>query len=187
MNFNVLIQGSTVAENRVLVDVLLATYNGAKYLEALLYSLMKQKDVDINLIVGDDGSNDQTTEILNFFSNSFASFQLHNFNHLGPRDNFLNLLKFSKSRYLAFCDQDDIWDEFHLKNSVLRLQNSSNPICLTYSQVAEFEIENELLEVWPDFKKNELTQILVENPARGCTIVPKISFLHVQLCMTGGS
>jgi glycosyltransferase involved in cell wall biosynthesis len=160
-----------VEENRVTIDVLLATYNGAKHLESLLVSLVNQKGVQIHLIVGDDGSSDNTLGILNRYSEKFDSFRLYKFNRIGPRDNFLNLLNYSKNKYVAFCDQDDIWNEFHLKNSVQRIENSTNPICLTYSQVAEFEVENELLEVWPSFNKNELVQILVENPARGCTIV----------------
>ena len=47
------------------VEVLLATYNGEKYLGEQLDSLIAQTGVNISLLVSDDGSNDRTLEILN--------------------------------------------------------------------------------------------------------------------------
>ena len=46
------------------VEVLLATYNGEKYLAEQLDSLLAQEDVNISLLVSDDGSSDRTLEIL---------------------------------------------------------------------------------------------------------------------------
>lgn len=158
-------------EDRILVDVLLATYNGEKYLNSLLDSLVKQKGVDIHLIVGDDGSTDQTIAIINSYSKCFQSLSLYKSNRIGPSENFLRLLSYSKNKFIAFCDQDDVWDEFHLVNSVSRLQETANTICLTYSRVTEFNVETDSFEIWPNFDKSHLLQILVENPARGCTMV----------------
>lgn len=160
-----------VVHNPIKVDVLLATYNGEKYLNELLKSLSEQKGVDIYLIVGDDGSSDGTLDILDTYSTSFRSVNLIKFNRIGPSLNFINLLKYSNNKYIAFCDQDDIWDEFHLIKSILRLSKSKNPICITYSKVSEFIRSGEELRTWPNFKKTELRQILVENPARGCSMV----------------
>ena len=47
------------------VCILLSTYNGERYLEEQLDSLIKQENVDVSILVRDDGSTDGTTEILN--------------------------------------------------------------------------------------------------------------------------
>ncbi|MDU8928291.1 glycosyltransferase family 2 protein [Alisedimentitalea sp. MJ-SS2] len=94
------------------VDVLLATYNGAHYLPALLNSLEAQTFEDWQLIVRDDGSSDGTLDIVkdwaarigrtvNVIEDGDAG--------LGPSGNFSRILAASQSPYFAFCDQDDIW------------------------------------------------------------------------------
>ena len=51
------------------VQVLLSTYNGEKYLKEQIESILKQKEVDIHLLVRDDGSSDSTIKILEEISN----------------------------------------------------------------------------------------------------------------------
>ena len=48
----------------VTICILLSTYNGEKYIEEQLNSLLEQEGVEISILVRDDGSNDRTTEIL---------------------------------------------------------------------------------------------------------------------------
>ena len=71
------------------VDVLLATFNGEKFLRELLNSLRTQVGVKINLLVGDDGSTDSTVAILEEFSESFNSMEIFHFERIGPARNFL--------------------------------------------------------------------------------------------------
>ena len=47
------------------VLILMATYNGAKYLDEQIQSLIEQKNVQVDILVRDDGSTDNTIEVLN--------------------------------------------------------------------------------------------------------------------------
>ena len=50
------------------VQILLSTYNGAKYLDEQIESILEQKDVDFEILVRDDGSSDTTKDILTKYS-----------------------------------------------------------------------------------------------------------------------
>jgi glycosyltransferase involved in cell wall biosynthesis len=94
------------------VDVLLATYNGARYLPEQLRSLEAQTIASWRLLVRDDGSTDETRAIL-------AEFQARHpgavkilddgAGRLGPAGNYGRLLENSTADYVLLCDQDDIW------------------------------------------------------------------------------
>ena len=154
------------------VDVLLGTYNGGKYLEEFLNSLIQQHDVSINLIVSDDGSTDKTIDILKLYKDRFPGFKLVRGPGKGAAQNYLSLLHYSQNRFAAFADQDDIWDSRHLINSVDRLNSYSDIPALSYSAAIEYYEDKKKPErIWPD--RNQITNfdsILFKNYARGCTI-----------------
>ncbi len=110
------------------VDILLATYNGERYLEEFLNSLTSQAFVKLHLIVGDDCSTDSTVEILNRYSSHFESFKLIvNPQNLGPAGNFINLLQYSQHRFICFADQDDVWQRTKLHVSVDQISDLMSP------------------------------------------------------------
>ena len=75
------------------VEVLLATFNGASYLQEFLGSLAHQEGVKIHLRVSDDGSTDRTLEIVNSFKDQFASFNIYSGPCNGPSANFFSLIE----------------------------------------------------------------------------------------------
>ena len=97
-----------------MIDVLLATYNGDKYIEAQIYSLLTQTYKDWKLIIHDDGSTDKTLEIIKQFQERDSRITLieDGIKCGGAGTNFLHILKhYSTADYIIFCDQDDIWWE----------------------------------------------------------------------------
>lgn len=93
------------------ISVAMATYNGARYLEAQLESLREQTALPHELVVSDDGSTDATMEILDAFA-AHAPFPVHvhrNERNLGYGDNFLKTASLCTGDWIAFCDQDDVW------------------------------------------------------------------------------
>ena len=161
------------------VEVLLATFNGEKYLAEQLDSLLAQEDVSVSLLVSDDGSQDKTLEILDAYKNSFTEFRILDGPKLGPQANFFHLLLKSAGQYIALCDQDDIWEKTHLKNSVVRL--SSTGPSVTFSAVTEFSNDSSMLnQIWPrKIRVDNIENFLFENQARGCTIVMNRSFVEI--------
>ncbi|MER3478802.1 MAG: glycosyltransferase family 2 protein, partial [Leptolyngbya sp. ERB_1_2] len=107
------------------VDILLATYNGADFLGEQLDSLLRQTYRDWQLLIRDDGSEDQTLNIIESYITS-RSRQIYLFkdNHraLGAVGNFAKLIKYSQAEYTLFCDQDDVWLKEKLELSLKRMQ-----------------------------------------------------------------
>lgn len=107
----VAVSGETEARGAS-VSVVLATYNGERYLDQQLDSLLAQSLLPDELIVGDDGSTDSTTTILSDFARSspFPTRLVRRSQPLGPADNFLTTARLASGSLLTFCDQDDVWD-----------------------------------------------------------------------------
>lgn len=94
------------------VDILLATYNGARYLPDLLDSLARQTFKDWRLIVRDDGSTDGTVALIEAWARNGAHrvrMLSDGRGGLGACGNFDALLSASDAPYFMFCDQDDVW------------------------------------------------------------------------------
>lgn len=108
------------------VSVAMATYNGAAYLAGQLQSLARQTWLPAELVVTDDGSSDDTLNILATFSRS-APFPVRVFKNdtrLGYRANFMKAARLCTSDLVAFCDQDDVWLDGKLQHAVARLDAS---------------------------------------------------------------
>ncbi len=90
--------------------VLLALYNGERFLAALLESLCSQTWKDFTVYVHDDGSHDRSLEILRSFSNRLAISLLHDpESGRGSCRSFLWLLEHVDADRFFFADQDDVW------------------------------------------------------------------------------
>ena len=155
------------------IDVCLATYNGEFYLPQLLNSLAAQRGVEINLLASDDGSSDETVAILKANAHLFKSIKLYMGPNNGPAENFFFLLTKSSSKYTAFADQDDLWMEDHLINSIGRIEKYFDSSALTFSKVYEFQNSDpKQSNIWPKDAANYNPESwFFENKARGCTIV----------------
>lgn len=93
------------------VDILLATYNGEKYIAEQIESLQKQTFTDWRLLVSDDGSTDETVSIVKAIQQKESRIELAPDHEPtgSPANNFLYLLEKSTAPYVMFCDQDDVW------------------------------------------------------------------------------
>jgi glycosyltransferase involved in cell wall biosynthesis len=94
------------------VQVLLATYNGERFLREQIDSILAQTLPGVSILARDDGSNDSTPQILEDYGRrSPDRFRiLPTVTPTGSaRDNFLALLHASEAPYIAFADQDDVW------------------------------------------------------------------------------
>lgn len=114
------------------VIVLMATYNGEKYLDEQLESIINQKNVETEILVRDDGSTDNTIDILKKYEKS-GKINWYKGEHLNVAKGFMELVKKAPlGDYYAFCDQDDVWLENKLNSAVSLLEKESNQIPLMY-------------------------------------------------------
>ena len=106
------------------VTVLLATYNGERYLKEQLDSLAAQTVPDLDVIAADDGSSDATLDILERAKSGWTKGRFE-ITH-GPRKGFAENFRFLAQRadptdFLAFCDQDDVWEADKLEAAISAL------------------------------------------------------------------
>jgi len=95
-----------------LVEILMATYNGEKYIARQIDSILAQTYNNWRLVVRDDGSTDRTSEILKDYSRLYPDkiyVTTNDGKRLGACQNFSLLLSNSSSQYIMFSDQDDVW------------------------------------------------------------------------------
>ena len=113
------------------LDILLASYNGCRYIEMQITSIVAQSFRDWNLIIHDDGSSDQTLEIINKWQAIDKRITLVNDGIVfhNSADNFMHLLKFAKSDFIMFADQDDVWldNKIELMMEVINKKDNTKP------------------------------------------------------------
>jgi len=130
------------------VAILLATYNGAKHLSAQLDSLLLQTYSNFTIHISDDASSDKTCEIIEEYAKRFPDKFMYTKNetNIGYVKNFEKLLTKCTEKYLAFCDQDDIWHENKLSLQIAAMQELEkkfpNEACLVHSDLRVINKDN---------------------------------------------
>ncbi|MBW4081587.1 glycosyltransferase family 2 protein [Paenibacillus sp. S150] len=177
--------------NKPRVLVLLSTYNGKDYLEEQLDSLLSQDEVQIEILIRDDGSADSTLDIIQRYQSRYrGSISLYRGENLGAKGSFFELIKYAFEKgidydYFSFCDQDDVWKKNKLFQAISLMNekgydNKEEP--LMYCSVTQM-VDNDLapLATWPKVPRKPLTMYnaMVENVAVGCTTVINRSTLDL--------
>ena len=93
----------------VRVSVVMASYNGEKYIKEQIVSIMDNLDQDDELIISDDNSKDRTRCIVNSLAVADSRIHLVDGPCKGLKANFSNAITMCKGKYIFLCDQDDIW------------------------------------------------------------------------------
>ena len=116
--------------NNPLVSVVIAAYNGAKYIEEQVNSILQQSYVPIEIIIVDDCSKDNTVSIIQNFQKYNPNIKLVlNEVNLGYIKNFEKGLTLASGDFIAPCDQDDIWLPDKIKICVENLQENEIVYC----------------------------------------------------------
>ena len=167
------------------VAILLATYNGAKYLRAQLDSLFGQTNQDFRIVAHDDGSSDETINILNEYMDKYPDRLEIIYGHStgSPKANFMYLLSEVEADYYFFCDQDDVWYPDKVKKSIEKLLETEidsgemerkPAIVFTDMTVVDENlnvIDNSFIRYLGRSPKNTAyTQVIIDNPAAGTTM-----------------
>lgn len=118
------------------INILMSTYNGEKYLNEQLNSIFKQSYKNFNLLIRDDGSTDETINIIKQWQSKNENIYFFQGKNIGVQLSFMELLKKNiEADYYAFCDQDDFWETDKLKNAIEQMENVDNELIFYYSEV----------------------------------------------------
>ena len=107
----------------------MSTFNGERFLEEQLNSLVEQSFKNFQVLIRDDGSTDNTKTILMDFENYLNIVYCHGTSHLGLFGSYSELLKRVRDfKFIALCDQDDIWAPRKLEIQIESLKTSEKQL-----------------------------------------------------------
>jgi len=106
------------------ISVCMASYNGARYIEKQIESILKQLSFGDELIIVDDCSKDNTISIIKKFNSDYIKL-FENEKNIGYVKTFEKALGLSKNNYVCLSDQDDIWIDGRLQNLEEKIKNEN--------------------------------------------------------------
>lgn len=132
------------------IAILISTYNGSLYLREQLDSILNQTFQNYTVYIRDDGSSDETIDIIKEYINKNNNIAILESNgNIGSTKSFLTLLLEVDSDYYMFCDQDDIWLDNKVEisyNTIKTAEDRSGNIpLLCYSDLTAINGEKKVL------------------------------------------
>ncbi len=166
------------------VAIVMTTYNGEKYIEEQIKSILSSSYLDFELFIFDDGSKDSTLSILEHYKETYPDKIniVRNEQNYGVTMNFIQALAKMTTDYIMFSDQDDVWLPNKIGVSLKRMKHmeaqfsKEHPIAVfTDAQV----VDQKLSTINPSFfgsghldpRKTDLAHLLMENKLIGCTVM----------------
>lgn len=177
-----------------MIDILMATYNGEKYLRPQLDSILRQSNQAWRLIIRDDCSSDNTVQIIKEYQ-LLRPEQIQLIQAEQPsgsaQNNFFKLLQYSTADYIMFADQDDVWLQQKIETTLNKMHQMEQhygkeaPL-LVHTDLAVVDenlctINDSLFDMHNmDYRRNQLNNILVQNIVTGCTVMVNRSLLNLM-------
>ncbi|GAB6283594.1 MAG: hypothetical protein STSR0008_23760 [Ignavibacterium sp.] len=154
------------------VSVILPTYNGGRYIKKSIESVISQSFLDWELIVIDDGSTDNTEEIIKKIDSDKIIY-LKNENNLGIQKSLNKGLEIARGEYISRIDDDDRWTDINkLERQVRFLESNKDYVLVGTGVIVVDEKENELFRYFmPETDIDIRNKILIKN-----------CFIHSSVC-----
>jgi glycosyltransferase involved in cell wall biosynthesis len=166
-----------------MLNILLSTHNGRRFLMEQLDSLSSQSFPDWTLFVRDDGSTDDTQDVLRAYRSARpGQMQVFEGAREGAARSFAELLSHANAPYVMFCDQDDVWMEDKIERSLAAMQEMEKE----HGPETPLLVHTDLCVVDADLKPLAasftskmrlqpehvpLKRLLVQNVPTGCTML----------------
>jgi glycosyltransferase involved in cell wall biosynthesis len=162
-----------------IVTVVLATYNGERFLPEQLESLAAQSRRPDRLVLRDDGSIDHSVEIVRAWTHRYGvAFQQVTGSRLGPARSFLRALQAAEpADIFLFCDQDDVWQPYKIERALDHLpwgDGVAPALCATRLEVVDEQLNLLRLSTLP--KGLSFASATCESLLTGCTMAFNAAF-----------
>ena len=174
------------------VAVVMSTYNGERFIREQLDSILNQTYKNIEIVVRDDGSKDNTVQIIKEYMQKYPNIKLHEGKNLGFIKSFFELLKLVEADYYAYADQDDVWMENKIELAVNSLNKlNDNVPNLAFGNSDYYDENMKFIGPGPKNKKYSFEKALFSCCGQGMTMTvnkktrdmiientPKTCFFH---------
>lgn len=174
------------------IAIIMATYNGEKYVREQVESILASSYQDFELFIYDDGSADQTVSILREYESRYPE-KIHvklNEVNLGHLMNFIHALSLTTADYIMFSDQDDVWKPDKAAVTLKRMRHMEaqlgkvTPLAVFTDAVV---VDQNLNTLNASFFcsghlnpcKTDLPHLLMENKLIGCTVMVNAALRRV--------
>jgi len=176
------------------VCILLATYNGERFIAEQIQSIRSQSYDNWTLLIRDDGSTDETGDLCRHIARNDGRIIILNSSesNQGPCANFEALISAglsTKAQLFAFSDQDDLWYPDKLQQHVLKAEESRIEIpYLAYSDLSVIDEDGQIAAdsfmqfqgLCPD-KPQSLSKLLLQNSVVGASMFANRSLLDMAV------
>ena len=165
------------------IDILMAAYNGEKFIAEQIDSILSQTFQDFRLLIRDDGSTDNTPAIIEEYARKFpGKIEIVHDDVIcrNPYKNFLELLKHAQAEYVMFSDQDDYWLPYKIHVSLWHIKEAErkNPgvpvMVFSGLHVVDEKLQtmDRLIQLSVErLEYKKFTNLLMSNIASGCTSI----------------
>lgn len=168
------------------IDILMATYNGEKFLKEQIDSILNQTYPNIRLLISDDCSKDGTREILKEYEEKDKRIKVYyQEKNLGYVKNFEYLLGKVDNEIYMLSDQDDVWLPTKIEKSYKKLKETNSDLVFSDLEVVDEKL-NTIYTSYNDYMlltrkikkyKNSYLMQYLYNCITGCTLMSKKKFL----------
>lgn len=149
------------------VSIILPTYNGSKWIHKSISSILEQSFTDWELLVLDDGSTDETKEVVLSFTNSDSRIlYIKNELNIGLQKTLNKGIKMARGQYIARIDDDDVWcDKHKLEDQISFLKSNVDYVLVGTGVIVTDEYHHEIFSYLnPEDDKSIRNIFLKRNP-----------------------
>lgn len=163
-----------------LVSVIVPTYNRADYIKATILSILNQIYKNVEIIIIDDGSTDNTQEIIcNINSEKIIYKKIENSGRPAVPRNIG--IKLANGDYIAFCDSDDLWEPDKLAQQLNVFKNHKNILITTTNAIYFPGKKKKLYGIKKDFIISLKCQIYGNKVVNSAVVMKKEVLNHIGL------
>jgi len=173
-----------------MISILLASYNGEKYIAEQIDSLLEQTEQNFKLYICDDKSTDNTYNIIEDYARRYPDkiFVSQNEKNLGgAKFNFIKMMTEHKDDYVMLCDQDDVWLPDKIEKSLQKIKemesrHSREKPLLAHTNLCIVDENLKIIshsyweKVNAKVEEKKFNKVLVQNFAAGCTMIYNKAF-----------
>ena len=126
-----------------LVSIITPSYNSSKFIEETIASVQAQTYSHWEMLITDDGSTDNSFEIIKKICKKDSRIKLFSIKNAGPAVARNNSIKHAKGKYIAFIDSDDLWMSEFLSTSIKFITKSEGFIFSSYKRCNETTLKEQ--------------------------------------------